>query len=292
MSKSSEHSDDMAEARRLIDAACDGRLTAPQATRLEKLARARHEVLILYIEMMHLTAWLHQHAAAMGADPAQQPVQDLNESMILPAIRPEDIEDALDQPEPAPSWELPRRHSSRRRLWATAASVLIAAIVLSFVLRSVLRTSAGLHATQVASVVRSIQAGWEGQSPGQVLTAGREYALKTGLVELNLSETRVVVQGPARFTMLDSRMIELKNGMLTALCAKGGLSVKTPNAAVLDLGTEFGVRVDDAGTDVEVFQGRVSLTPAIAGTQKDGNLQSGTILEVGVAKRVNPTGTV
>src|SRR6185436_1902405 len=65
-----------------------------------------------------------------------------------------------------------------------------------------------------------------------------------------------------------------------------GFAVSTPRARVVDLGTEFGVRVNVAGqTDVHVLQGEVTLAPT-ASSATTPTAQPTTV-PAGSARRVD-----
>src|SRR3954470_17883905 len=121
MSNSPGHPDDLSEARALIAALCDDRLTPEQAAELEDLVLHDPAVCRLYVRAMHLHAGLYQRAAGLGI-PAVAPdapaggadvlaggdsADSLHDAMVLPALRPEP-EDAAPPPAQMPFWESPR----------------------------------------------------------------------------------------------------------------------------------------------------------------------------------------
>jgi hypothetical protein len=118
--------------------------------------------------------------------------------------------------------------------------------------------------TVVATITAVAQPSWEspGVSPNELMGAGRTLALKSGCVELAFGGgARVVVEGPARLTLDSPAQMTLSDGKLAATCSRGGFTVCTHSATVVDLGTEFGVATSAAGTtEVEVFKGKVQAT--------------------------------
>ena len=77
----------------------------------------------------------------------------------------------------------------------------------------------------------------------------------------------VVIEGPATLAIETARRAHLAIGRLVAHvpAAARGFTVASPSVTVVDLGTEFGLDVDAAGTsEVQVFQGKVELRPAAA----------------------------
>ena len=99
---------------------------------------------------------------------------------------------------------------------------------------------------------------------GGVVREGRT-TLESGAVEL-LTEAGVSVElvGPGQFELTSKMGAKVHRGTFVAAVPSGvvGYVVDTPAVRVVDLGTEFGVYVDDDGTTfVEVFSGRVELRP-------------------------------
>ena len=81
---------------------------------------------------------------------------------------------------------------------------------------------------------------------------------------------KTIVQGPAEIEMQSPSAVLLRRGSLTAdvPAVAHGFTVHTPNAAVVDLGTRFGVACQAEQTDVEVFAGKVLLR--LDGSQAGG----------------------
>jgi hypothetical protein len=105
---------------------------------------------------------------------------------------------------------------------------------------------------------------------------GWKFALASGLVEISYdSGAKVILQGPCSYLVASSKGGFLSLGKLTARVESVTLQaanpkfqipnpkfvVKTPTATVTDLGTEFGVEVDESGwTESQVFVGEVRIT--------------------------------
>ncbi|MEQ8847423.1 FecR domain-containing protein [Botrimarina sp.] len=109
--------------------------------------------------------------------------------------------------------------------------------------------------------------GWDASRSGAVprrLVAGQELSLQRGVAELTLTSGVVVVmRGPAELDLLSPMRVRARRGAVRARVGESarGFVLETPTTEVTDLGTEFGVDVDQqAGTtDVVVFEGRVDL---------------------------------
>jgi hypothetical protein len=106
---------------------------------------------------------------------------------------------------------------------------------------------------------------------------GRRYALKSGLMEITYdSGARVILQGPCVFEVASKAGGYLAIGKVTARSEKRRsndselpipnselFAIRTPTAVVTDLGTEFGVEVEESGESfTHVFQGKVEVRPS------------------------------
>jgi hypothetical protein len=138
--------------------------------------------------------------------------------------------------------------------------------------------------------------------PGAGVALNRRYALRSGLMEITYdSGAKVILQGPCEYTVESPRGGFLKVGKLVARMDSAKpqaanpefpnsrtpnpkfptphaprptplFAVRTPTALVEDLGTEFGVEVNDRGsTTSHVFQGQV-LMRATAGGSSDAEV--------------------
>jgi hypothetical protein len=121
----------------------------------------------------------------------------------------------------------------------------------------------------VARVTETRECAWEpaGEAPsvGSVLVAHRPLRLRKGLVEITFDGgARVLVQGPATFDPQSASEGFLRDGRLVAHVSREarGFAVETAAAKIVDLGTEFGVAVEEQGrtAEVQVFQGEVELS--------------------------------
>lgn len=94
--------------------------------------------------------------------------------------------------------------------------------------------------------------------------AGEVLSLDRGLVELTYaSGARLMLTGPTELRVLPEGA-KLHRGELVAHVPQAGhgFIVETPTGKVIDLGTEFGVVVDDFGvSQVSVFEGKVEALP-------------------------------
>lgn len=124
----------------------------------------------------------------------------------------------------------------------------------------------GAGKNQIARLVQVVKAKWGGEhsdlKKGARFSQGK-IVLESGLAKLRFtSGARVTLEGPAEFEILDDDLTRLISGRLSAKIPKSaiGFKVDTPTARVVDLGTAFGVDVEDDGsTEVAVFEGEVEV---------------------------------
>lgn len=134
----------------------------------------------------------------------------------------------------------------------------------------------------------------EGFGPDNVKFNSGEYRLAKGAIHLRLENgADILMQSPAAFRLDDAFHLTLHDGAIRAIAslAAKGFTVATPGMDYEDLGTEFGVAVDQkSGTnELHVFDGQVdargpgSKKPVASVTQGQS-----VALEQGVLK---PVGT-
>ena len=102
------------------------------------------------------------------------------------------------------------------------------------------------------------------------LAVGRDIKLEGGCAEVDFdSGVKMTVEGPARVRILGPLLAEAFLGKIAAQVGKNGhgFSIVTPQGKVVDLGTQFGVRIDDSGREeIAVFEGQVDINfPRAAG---------------------------
>jgi hypothetical protein len=126
------------------------------------------------------------------------------------------------------------------------------------------------------------------------LVAGHRMELRQGLAEIAFrGGATVLLEGPAVLTLNASGLATLDTGRLTARIPPQarGFTIETKQAAIVDLGTEFGVGVEPShATTVRVFAGRVVVEPSSA--TKRYMLLAGDSLSIsadGVAMSAPPT---
>jgi hypothetical protein len=118
----------------------------------------------------------------------------------------------------------------------------------------------------------------------RIVTGNERWLLRKGYAELRFdNQTRVVLEGPVEFQILAEDRIGLLYGKVYARVpgSAAGFSVYTPNAKIIDLGTEFGVQTEIGGnTQVHVLKGKTIL---MAGKTDRVNME----ISQGNAKKVS-----
>lgn len=122
--------------------------------------------------------------------------------------------------------------------------------------------------SEVATVLRADDVVWAKDNLGveelSRLSTGETLHFTEGDLELIFdSSVRMRVRGPALLEIRSPIEVYSRFGVLSARVGEAGKGfvIETPNSRIEDLGTEFGVAVDQHGvTDVAVFRGAVDLT--------------------------------
>lgn len=109
---------------------------------------------------------------------------------------------------------------------------------------------------------------------GDRLRRGQSIKIESGVLELLLSTgAKVTIEGPAQFETNSALETYLTQGRLAAAAPRmaRGYTVITPTAELVDIGTQFGVVVDDTGeSELHVFDGDV--VARARGANKQGSL--------------------
>jgi FecR protein len=102
----------------------------------------------------------------------------------------------------------------------------------------------------------------DADTPGRDMKVGKVLRLERGLAEVEFDRgARVILKGPAALELLSDNEARLLSGSMTAKVPvpAHGFTVYSPQGKVVDLGTEFGVSVDDPRTtSVRVFSGALT----------------------------------
>lgn len=246
----SSHRQPTRELLELTAAVRDETLTTDQRQRLQDLLQSEPDARDYFLRFMSLHALLENRLTA-------------------------DVPHAEDSDATAGTEDVSVKRSSRwswgfnKTIFAIAASLLFAVVgYLGY--RQYQPGGEQPIAVAVATITGLRDATWvpadKGLNLGDAVFPGW-IRLKSGLVRLTYGHGVVVtIEGPADYEIRSRNEAILKRGRLAAYVPDGaeGFHVSTPNAKVVDLGTEFGLTVSDGGeTELSVFDGKVELTPAV-----------------------------
>ncbi|HZZ28984.1 MAG TPA: FecR family protein [Pirellulales bacterium] len=134
-----------------------------------------------------------------------------------------------------------------------------------------------------------------GKVPTDMVRSGDTVRVTNGMMKLLFdNETIVTLHSPAIFEVVSEMRARVLLGKVTAKIGPKakGFSVVTPQATVIDLGTEFGIEVNELGaTDVVVFKGAVDVDypTTLEGTARQQRLRTGEAVHLdasGTASRI------
>ncbi|MGD9632005.1 MAG: FecR domain-containing protein [Pirellulales bacterium] len=120
------------------------------------------------------------------------------------------------------------------------------------------------------------------------MSAGEVIKVNGGTLKIEFSGGAVIIlNGPAELEFLTDKSARLVAGSLTGRSEAGNFTLQTPNAEVIDVGTEFGVAVDNqSDTKVAVFEGEVHVKSSLG--KKSG--RSLFRLTTGMSVRIDKKG--
>ena len=117
----------------------------------------------------------------------------------------------------------------------------------------------------VALLTELVDAQWNRDRPsfeiGDAIPPG-EFELESGFAQIEFfCGATVIVEGPAKLDLKSATLARVHSGRLRAQVppAARGFSIEVDDTTVVDLGTEFGLSVDDEGSSLQVFDGEVEL---------------------------------
>jgi hypothetical protein len=248
----------------LFNGYLDGELTSDELSRLEAWIAADATNAAEFLDWVALQAWTRE---ALQSDLLQQVLHQPASS----------AESSADQ----------RTRRASKSAWAAiAASLLLAATgywwsaANSSKDRAENADKGGDDAAQVAddefnrvleespivaTITRLEQCVWTSSRTslgyGQQLLEGTQVTLRSGVARVTFeSGAEALLEGPCDFIVDNAMHGTIRSGRVSVTAPKRayGFRIRAPNAEVIDLGTEFGVTVDDGGnSEVHVFSGEV-----------------------------------
>ncbi|MBI9018000.1 MAG: FecR domain-containing protein [Phycisphaerae bacterium] len=141
----------------------------------------------------------------------------------------------------------------------------------------------------LAKVIAASQLEWfhgdKSVTVNQSLKEGH-YDIQFGYARLKTNDNvEIVLEAPVSFELVSDSLMAIDQGKCSVYVPKGaeGFKVETPNASFLDLGTDFGVEVNDDGSELYVFDGKVAFYPGPKTTMDKRNFE---LFQTGQAGRV------
>ncbi|MEM1296655.1 MAG: FecR family protein [Verrucomicrobiota bacterium] len=152
--------------------------------------------------------------------------------------------------------------------WAAAAAAILIAGLLVF--EAILPSRA--VSQPVATLLLAEDCVWNSRSKEKVIAEGQR--LSPGLLWLEQGSAVVrfaggaelVLTGDTRIDLLSAKRVRLSHGEVVVRAENGaeGFTVVTPEGDLIDLGTEFAVRVEESGTtELHVHEGEVAVEETI-----------------------------
>ena len=140
--------------------------------------------------------------------------------------------------------------------------------------------TAGSTAVPLGTVTQQDPCVWRGERT--ITSGGRVSAsimeLVSGVAEVKLdSGTDVVLQGPCTLELLSANEARLSDGraVIHVTELSDGFVLRTPDAIIIDEGTEYAVAIDGEATEVHVFDGSVIWEPTGTGKDQTERIPSG-----------------
>jgi hypothetical protein len=267
------------EFDRLLAALFDGDLSDDQWNDLcrrmtdEPDARRRYIQFVQLHGLLQTRYSLHQHPVLPdGADDAQTIQGDQArelQNLARQRAREDHAKTAAATPLSAPKLSALRPNEKRSSVAPSQYSAWRIAAVLLFVASAVMTLTSPTwlgwwHTTPVATLADAVNAQWD-EAQGRLdvgdhLPYGPLF-LKSGYASIRLDNgVKLVVQGPAHFSVDSLKLAHLDEGKLTADVphTASGYSVKIPSGMVTDIGTTFGVTAFlNKESTVQVLRGSV-----------------------------------
>lgn len=165
----------------------------------------------------------------------------------------------------------PFNRAATRRYWLYAVAGALAAAVGFVFLEMPPPGDNPADAIKLATVTRVLGVTWSGEEQGRAdaltrIGPGQSLQFSSGQIEVVFdSGVELLVSGPADLKIESPLGVYCRRGAVSARVGEGGkgFTIRTPVTNVIDLGTEFAVRIDEDGrTGIAVFEGKVDVTPS------------------------------
>jgi ferric-dicitrate binding protein FerR (iron transport regulator) len=279
-------------------------ITDAEIDRIHEIFLEWPQIISLYHEYISLNLALRQSAVFSLAHGADDSFHDLLTELAEQEKTAPSVEKPV-QPLPLPTKTVsPSTLQAARptRTWPLLAAVctlLLLALIVPVHVQHWLapREAAIVTGAEVATVTDMLDAKVEGPvlTPlvSRLTDKSGPIVLTAGVMKITFDcGVKVVIEGPARFQVESAKRISLHKGNLYAQVSESGrgFRVDTPSSQIVDLGTEFGIRVpeDQTTSIVYMYSGRAtvsSLKPDRAGDRE-------VLLTQGQAREVTAAGDI
>jgi len=280
----------------LLSKSLDNNITPQEAEFLDQLIISNPQARREYVEFIQVHVNLHRvHDEQMAGQYNQDGCMldmELWEMLLKHEMTAESVEverEIPDDSEPEVVAPVQVRKTSKLQLLVGLTSV--AAMILLIVC---VHFSPRVIREEVAEIVDSINAVWAQDSVAaaedvRLLNNSEPLHLLSGFAKIRFDYgAEVVVEGPAKINLNNPGQMLLSYGRISVDVPRQatGFIVETPYSSIIDIGTEFGVKVDmDGSTDIHMFKGKASLIPG-----KKGHTGKAQVLTAGKAICVKASG--
>ena len=283
------------DLRELIEKSLDGSITPEELARLDDCIANNDEQRQYYCEYIHMTIGLMRLCDYIPLTGVQDYDKLYFESLWNALILEEKAaptvitEDPIKITETEPN-KLRKKNQKTNKILPVLAGACLSLLLFIIALAYFYQM---FFPREVATLSTSFNAVF---TENQSTAAGTRLdnrkiplSLQSGLIEIVFDGgAKVLLEAPAAFRLKSTDRIVLNTGQLYAFVSDyaQGFTVETPNSLITDMGTEFGIRVEQDGTsDLHMFKGKAALA-------SDSASQTGRILTLmaGQAKRVDTNG--
>lgn len=224
------------EWNQLISGLLDGSLTAAEQELLHTFLRDHPEK---ETELVHALVAERLLPVATSSDAGERTAEE-----VLYRIHPE-----------ITTFPVPRKPRLLPRIILPTAAAAVLCIAAWFAFE---------NTRPVGWISRAESIVWTDNVPdGENLTRGTKLSATSGLAEIQLRNgARLLLEAPFSLELTGYKSATLRSGRLAAHCppTAHGFTVATPQGKVIDLGTEFGVHVEDDGSvETHVLTGSVEI---------------------------------
>jgi hypothetical protein len=257
----------------LINKSLDGTITSSESQELNRLVISDKECASYYVSCIKIhyafskaRHLFRSHTEKSLSDSGLSLQEFAEYEITAPVIQIEKGEaDSKQLLEP----EVKQARTSRK---ISKAPIVMAVLSCAALLMMLAYVYLNPQMSEVAILTDSINPQWlkpecSVQIGDRLSTTREPVILKQGIIKILYdNDIEVLIEAPAEYQMQSSKEICLNYGSLYAKVSQAGrgFSVKTQNAKIVDLGTEFGVRSSKQNTtELHVFKGKTTLAATV-----------------------------